>query len=130
MERKKPVFQEQSRRLGCGGQIVGAILLLAVIYWLFFAPINIPAGVTVPLSSIDGMRLTFRGTVNELTGGFLDQIGLFLNRGGNIFVNFFQNIGNQIYEMVQGICGGLVPTIAAALFWRRRQQQAAKSTPR
>ncbi len=122
MEKKKPVFDEGNRRFSCGGQVLGAVLLLAAIYWIFLAPIDVPPGTSVPLSSIDGMRLTFRGTVNELTGGFLDNLGRFLNQGGNIFVNFFRNITNQLSALVQDTCGGLAPTIAAVLYLRRRRR--------
>jgi hypothetical protein len=123
MEKKKPVFKEQNRRIGCWGQVLGAILALAAFYWIFLAPINSTATANAPLTSIDNMRLAFRGTVNDLTGGYLDQVGEWFNRGNNVFVNFFQNITNRLSEMVQGTCGGLAPTVAAVIFLARRRRR-------
>jgi hypothetical protein len=120
MEHKKPVFKEQNRRMGCWGQLLGAVLVLAALYWIFLAPIDYGASASEPLTSLDNMRLAFRGTINDLTGGFLDQVGAWFNRGNNVFVNFFENITNRFSEIVQGMCGGLAPAVAMAIALSRR----------
>jgi len=104
---KDSVSQKPKFQLSCLGQFLVALLVLFLVYWLIFWPIQAPpVGVQVP--PVTAFRLSVRGAINGVTGGYLTKLNEWSQVGIDymiiqMFTGLFDGISQGVSNMFQGV---------------------------